>query len=422
MSAGLSVVIALVLLVLIVLSALFSALETALFSLPAPQVARLKETNPRLGSALQRLLEKPHSLLGAILFGDAIVNFPLIILCVFLLRTRWHEYAPFWIEALLIFALIVIACDLVPKMFGLRQPTLVAKIGVPVLTAAMPLLAPILGLLEKLSEAIANALTPAQFAPRHFVSDDEMEALVELSAEEGILHHTESEMIQEIIKLGDKTVKDCMTPRVDAFLLPDDLTNDEAIRQLREKRYRRVPVYGETPDDVIGILDAKRFLASPREPYIELLDPPSFVPETMKAIDLLKNFLAHPQGLAVIVDEFGGTEGMITLSDLIEEIIGEAAQSRELLIEQIAPGRWIVNGQMRLDDLARELGAPLQEDGVDTIGGLVFNRLGHLPKPGTALSLDEWELTVRRTSRKRIEEVLIEKKADGEPTNAAPAA
>jgi CBS domain containing-hemolysin-like protein len=236
-----------------------------------------------------------------------------------------------------------------------------------------------------------------------------METLVELSAEEGTLQQSESEMIRGIIKLGDKTVKDCMTPRVDAFFLPDDLTNTEVISQLREKRYRRVPVYGETPDDVTGILDAKRFLADPSESYIEQLDPPSFVPETMKAINLLKNFLAHPQGMAVIVDEFGGTEGIITLSDIIEEIIGETAptQARELLIEKIDGNRWIVNGQMRLDDLAGELGARIEEDGVDTIGGLIFNRLGHLPKPGTTLQIDGFALTVRRTSRKRVEEVLI---------------
>ncbi len=410
MSAGLLAATALILVVLVILSAIFSALETALFSLQAYQVARLREKNPRCGAMLERWLEKPRVLLSAILFGDAVVNLPLTILCLFLMREVLRDFAPFWAEALIIFALIVIGCDLVPKLFGLRQPSRVALIGVPVLGAALPVIGPVVHVLEKWSEKIAGLLTPAKLQPRRHLSDNEMETLVELSAEEGTLHVAESEMIQEIIKLGDKTVKDCMTPRVDAYFIPDDLSNEEAILHLCENRHRRVPVYGETPDDVLGVLDVKRFLADPSQPYVETVDPPSFVPETMKAIDLLKSFLAHPQGMAVIVDEFGGTEGIITLSDLVEEIIGEAApeRDRELLIERIAFNRWIVNGQTRLDDLGVEIGVPIEEEGVETIGGLIFNRLGHLPKPGTTLQIEGLAVTVRRTSRKRVEEVLIE--------------
>src|SRR5207245_2470671 len=154
---------------------------------------------------------------------------------------------------------------------------------------------------------------------RHGLDDGELETLVEIGEEEGALHETEGEMIQEIIKLGDKTAKDCMTPRVDTFALPDDLANDEAIAQLKEKRHRRVPVYAETPDQILGIIDVKTFLLNPSDHYTEMLLAPSYVPETMRALDLLKLFLTHAQGLAIVVDEFGGTEGIITLSDIVEE-------------------------------------------------------------------------------------------------------
>src|ERR1700751_6061685 len=110
-------------------------------------------------------------------------------------------------------------------------------------------------------------------------------------------------MIQEIIKLGDKTAKDCMTPRVETFALPDDLTNEQAIAQLKERRHRRVPVYADTPDNVVGIINAKMLLRDPSEHYTETLLPPSFVPETMRALELIKLFLTHAQGLAVVVDE-----------------------------------------------------------------------------------------------------------------------
>jgi CBS domain containing-hemolysin-like protein len=219
-------------------------------------------------------------------------------------------------------------------------------------------------------------------------------------------------MIQEIVKMGDKTAKDCMTPRVDAFALADDLSNEEAIAQLKEKRFRRVPVYADTPDNVVGIIDVKLFLLDSSEHYTETLLSPSFVPETMRSLDLLKLFLTHPQSLAVVVDEFGGTEGIITMFDIIEEILSDAAPARgdvDLYIEPLENGKFLVSGNARLDDLREHLGFELEAEGIDTIGGLVFNRLGYLPQAGATIALPRVTATVRRTSRKRIQELLLEK-------------
>jgi CBS domain containing-hemolysin-like protein len=202
-----------------------------------------------------------------------------------------------------------------------------------------------------------------------------------------------------------------MTPRVDTFALPDDLTNEEAIARLKEKRHRRVPVYADTPDQIAGIIDVKMFLLSPVEHYTEMLIAPSFVPETMRAIDLLKLFLTHAQGLAIVVDEFGGTEGIITMSDIVEEILSDAVPLGEasLYIEPLEKGKFLVSGNARLDDLSEHLGFELEAEGIDTIGGLVFNRLGYLPPTGTQLEIPRLAITVRRAGRKRIEELLLEK-------------
>jgi CBS domain containing-hemolysin-like protein len=247
------------------------------------------------------------------------------------------------------------------------------------------------------------------------LSDAELGTLVEMGEEEGALHEAEAEMIQEIIKLGDKTAKDCMTPRVDSFILPDDLTNEEAIARLKEKRHRRVPVYVDTPDQVLGILDVKMFLLDPADHYTEKLIAPSFVPATMRALDLLKLFLTHAQGLAIVVDEFGGTEGLITVSDIVEEILSDAVPRGDvdLYIEPLENGRFLVNGNARLDDLSEHLGFDIEADGIDTIGGFVFNRLGYLPPSGTRLEIPRLVITVRRASRKRIEEMLLEKTTGG---------
>ena len=398
---------------LIFVSALFSGLETALFSLRPHQLRRLEQNHPALVNFVQLFRDKPRRVLNVLLLGDGLVKVPLVVLCLFLLwRGPLAGHLPQWVAAILIFAIVILLCDLVPKLIALAAPYRLSTVGAFVLQASVGLLDRVGRILESVSTAIVDLLTPQRLRTRARLSDEELETLVEIGEEEGTLHEAEGEMIQEIIKMGDKTAKDCMTPRVETFALADDLTNEQAIAQLKEKRYRRVPVYADTPDNVVGIIDVKLFLLDSSEHYTESLLAPSFVPETMRALDLLKLFLTHPQSLAIVVDEFGGTEGIITMSDIVEEILSGAAPPRgevDLYIEPLEDGKFLVSGHARLDDLHDHLGFELEADGIDTIGGLVFNRLGYLPQAGAKIELPRLAVTVRRTSRKRIEELLLEK-------------
>jgi len=398
---------------LIFVSALFSGLETALFSLRPHQLRRLEQNHPALVNFVQLFRDKPRRVLNVLLLGDGLVKVPLVVLCLFLLwRGPLAGHLPQWVAAILIFAIVVLLCDLVPKLIALAAPYRLSTVGAFVLQASVGLLDRVGRILESVSTAIVDLLTPQRLRTRARLSDEELETLVEIGEEEGTLHEAEGEMIQEIIKMGDKTAKDCMTPRVETFALADGLTNEQAIAQLKEKRYRRVPVYADTPDNVVGIIDVKLLLLDSSEHYTESLLAPSFVPETMRALDLLKLFLTHPQSLAIVVDEFGGTEGIITMSDIVEEILSGAAPPRgevDLYIEPLEDGKFLVSGHARLDDLHEHLGFELEADGIDTIGGLVFNRLGYLPQAGAKIELPRLAVTVRRTSRKRIEELLLEK-------------
>jgi len=398
---------------LIFLSALFSGLETALFSLRPHQLRRLEANHPALTKFVQLFRDKPRRVLNGLLLGDALVKVPLVVLCLFLLwRGPFGGRIPQWLAAIVIFAIVVLLCDLIPKLLALSAPYRLSTIGAFTVQASVRFLDHVGSMLENASAAIVDLATPARLRTRARFSDEELEALVEIGEEEGTLHEGEGEMIQEIIKMGDKTAKDCMTPRVDSFALSDHLTNEQAIAQLKERRYRLVPAYADTPDNIVGIVDVKRFLLDPSDHYTETLLAPSFVPETMRALDLLKLFLTHPQALAVVVDEFGGTEGIITMSDIVEEILSEAAPAGgdiDLYIEPLENGKILVSGQARLDDLREYLGFELEADGIDTIGGLIFNQLGHLPPEGTRVELTRLTVTVRRTSRKRIKELVLEK-------------
>ena len=404
---------------LIFVSALFSGLETALFSLRPHQLRRLEENHPALSDFVQLFRDKPRRVLNVLLLGDGLVKVPLVVLCLFLLwRGPLAGRLPQWLAAILIFAIVVLLCDLVPKLIALAAPYRLSTIGAFTLQTSVRLLDRVGRALERVSTVIVDLLTPVRLRTRARLSDEELETLVEIGEEEGTLHQAEGEMI--------KTAKDCMTPRVETFALADDLTNEQAITQLKDKRFRRVPVYADTPDNIVGIIDVKLFLLDTSEHYTETLLAPSFVPETMRALDLLKLFLTHPQSLAIVVDEFGGTEGIITMSDIVEEILGDAAPSRgdvDLYIEPLEDGKFLVSGHARLDDLREHLGFELEADGIDTIGGLVFNRLGYLPQAGAKVELSRLTVTVRHTSRKRIEELLLEKTTCLEDqTNAGTAA
>ena len=397
---------------LIVGSALFSGVETALFLLKPHQLRRLEANHSGLTKFIQRFQENPRRVLSVLLLGDGLVNVLLVILClVFLWEGPLAGRVPQWLAGIAIFAIVVLVCDLIPKLLALSAPYKLSAVSAFILPISIPLLDCVGRGLESVSDHLLDLLTPAHLRTRARLGDEDLETLMQMSEEEGALYEGEAEMIHEIIKLGDKTAKDCMTPRVDTFLLPDDLTNEEAIARLKEKRHRRVPVYADTPDQVVGIIDAKLFLLDPSEHYTEKLIAPSFVPETMHALELLKRFLTHAQGMAVVVDEFGGTEGIITMDDIVEEILSDALPRDNVAfyIESLGNGKYLVSGSARLDDLSEHLGFRIEAEGIDTIGGFVFTRLGYLPPSGTKLEIPRLAITVRRSGRKRIEEILLEK-------------
>ncbi len=420
-------------------SAFFSAAETALFSLQPRQIEHLREALPGRGAQLDALFANPRRLLSMILLADTLANLPLCVLGLYFLHafSSWHEAGgsvtgmgvPMWPTALVLFVVVVGVCDLLPKLLALRRPEQIASPAVRVLGALRPALSPVCGALQAAGEWLADWLTPRRVRHPLKLTEAEFGALVEVGAEEGAIHAAESEMIQEIVKLGDKTAKDCMTPRVEVFAIVDDLPNADAIVRLRAERRHRVPVYGETPDDIVGVLDVRRFLEqaarAPRPEdaphYTEVMDPPSYVSESMRALELMRAFLSRRQGLAVIVDEYGGTEGVVTLADIVEEVVGDALPSGEedLYIEPLDDDRLLVGGHARLDDISEHEGFEMQAEGLDTINGLIFNRLGYLPKVGATLNLPPGlKLTIRRVTRKTVDEVLIEKEPESERSQA----
>ena len=408
------------LLILAVISAFISGIETALFSIREWRLHRWRKKDPKGVEQYETLMKKPREVLSVILLVDTVVNILLIVLTVATARSIAIPF-PYWIKTLFLFALIVIACDLVPKMLALRDPFRFARQAIVFLRVSLPLFGPVSKVSQRASEVIASLFLSAQPERVEQFNDEELIALVELSAEQGQLRAEEQEMIEAIIKLGNKSVKDCMTPRVDAFFISDSMTNEEVIQQLQIKRRARVPVFGESPDEILGILDVKAFLADPSEHYAEKVDVPSFVPETMRALDLLRAFLKHPQRLAIVIDEFGGTEGVVTMGDILDEILAEVAPrgDEELYLEELGNGNWLACGSVRLEDLEEALHLDFDTEEFDTLNGLIFNRLGYVPRSGEKVQVPPLDLEVRQSSRRRVVEVKLRRMEKKEAAKAA---
>jgi CBS domain containing-hemolysin-like protein len=403
-------------LLLAVASAAFSAVETAIFSMSEERRRRLRERDPRRADMLDSLMLRPEEVANTLLLANTLTNLPLLVLLLASVDALGLSNSGWGLGFLVAgFIVLVAVCDVLPKLSALAAPIRTTRLSLPLVRRLLSLLEPLTGMLQKLSEATVRRVVSKGATRPAGLTDEELETLVQIGLEEGTFDETESRLLSEIVKLRGESARHCMTPRVDAFTLSDDLTNQQAAELVRRKRYRFVPVRGETPDDIVGLLNVKDFLLHPSAShYTERLQPPSFVPETMKALDLLRGFLNHRQHLAILLDEYGGIEGLVTLSDLLEELLGEEGPDgrSELYIERLGPSRLLASGSARLDDLAEQIGLDTDGKDIETIGGLVVEHFGSLPRPGESFVHGGWRITVRRATRKRVREVLIEPEND----------
>ncbi len=403
---------AIVFVLLVAVAAVVSALETGLFALKEHQVGLIAGENDRFRQRLGRLFERKDAFVNQTLLLSAFLNLGVAASGLALHRRLADQFdLPRFPLALALIVAIILLADVFPKLLSLGRPRGVFKLTSGIMLALHPIIAPISNGLAWLSDKITSRLATASVKKPSDVKEDELETLVEMRKDEGSLEDLEGEMIREIIKLRSKTAKDCMTPRVEVGVLADDLGDREADRAIREQIHKRIPVYHETPDEIVGVLDVAAYLQSPSpEPrYRDHIRPPVFAPETMPAIDMFESYLQEPRSLVIVLDEFGGFEGIVTQTDMVEIIVGDAAPDAETPQEilHIGRGTLLVTGTARLDDIGEELETDLEEEGLDTIGGLIFTKLGEVPERGETITLGDIVATVRKSNSKRIEELLL---------------
>jgi len=412
------------LIVLLILSAFFSGSEVAFFSIKQKNLEDEFKSSKLIYRYASNLIAFPRRLLITVLVGNTLVNVAASIVSVSIALEIAHIYQVkvnviLTIQIILITIIILLFGELLPKVFASKHPHLTIKlIAVPLYLFSM-IIYPVA---ESITELIRLTFSKIKFdKTKTAISEKEISELAEFGHERGTLEEDEQEIISSFVEFKSVLVVEVMTPRVDIVAVPYNVSREELIETINRSGYSRFPVYRENLDKIVGLVHAKDLLQFLRnksfiteETIRKITRDVLFVPEGKKISEMLKEFQQKKMHLAVVVDEFGGTSGIITLEDIIEEIIGEIWDEHdpeENSIKTISPEKISVLGKVTVAEVNELIGREIipASDDYDTIAGLIINQAGNIPKEGYSFNLNNYKLTVKEVLKKRIKRIEIEK-------------
>jgi len=367
----------------------FALAETALFSLSNWQLRQLAEKHPRAGKMVGDLLERPDDLMATLALGNTFANAAVTAAALWMI---FDAKRPFFLTLAGLIALVLIGCEVFPKTLAVRQPERWAMRSVWLLL-----------LFQKSTRPLHQA---AQWLDSLFLRK------VSRAFQQGTLGESEKEIILQIISLDQRTARDVMRPRAAMACVSDDATIEEMIATARKFRHRRLPIYDETPDTIVGILNTRALLLDPGMDLSEVIEFPSFVPETMNLLRLFQSLQQQRRGMAVVLDEFGGVAGIVTMEDILVLLVGtihSAPAAEGFVMEKLGPAQWRVNGSMRLEDFRREFPALGDVAEVETMGGLLTHLLGVVPENGESATYRNLKLTARVVDDRRVHELTVQR-------------
>jgi len=395
---------------LIMLSGCMSASETTLFGLSTRQRLLLRERSVT-GRIVDTLLADQRQLLITILLANTTVNVSYFVLSsVAMMRCT----APPPIQAIIgtVMLLVLILCgEVIPKVLADAARLRLAPLLSPPLLALHRGLTPVRFLLSDVIIApLVRLVSPAR-APEK-LSENELESLIALSTKEGALDPDEQRVLRELVSLRRIKVRSVMTPRVRMPALSAEASRDEVMTVIAATGRQEIPVHGDGADEIRGFLNVKRFLSAPDSCAItdpRVMNPPSYVPEIASLEQLLEFFRARHTRSAIAVDEYGGTEGLVTIDDLLHEVVGETSDSLGAMAEPrlIGLGTWQVTGDEQLRDWARLLGVDIDEARISTLSGYVIDQLGRAPMPGDRIETPKAEIVVERVNKQWVASALV---------------
>jgi gliding motility-associated protein GldE len=413
-------------LILLAFSAFFSGSEVALFSLDKKKSNIQLANNPLIRHYLKILLDAPRRLLVTILIGNTLVNVALSILSVILAldfasKNSISTELVLSFQIILLTSIIIVFGEISPKVWASKNPLLYSKIAVLPLYFLSVLIYPAAELISESIQLLSKKL--GVIKRNKVLSRQDFSHLAEVVHELGTIQDNEHSLIKSIVSFKSVTVKEIMRPRVDIAGISINSTLEEIMKTITDSGHSRLPLYKDDLDEVVGIIYAKDLLPFLKEMeklkqfnLLKIARKPMFVPETKLISDLMQEFQEKKMHIAIIVDEYGGTAGLVSLEDIIEEILGEIRDEYDITDEPLiknSDGSFLVKGDLSITEINEILNIEIdtEDDNFETIGGFILNHAGTIPKEGYYVISNNYKFTVKHTLKKRILKVHIEKAA-----------
>jgi CBS domain containing-hemolysin-like protein len=358
------------------------------------------------------MLSNPHRLLATILFGNMLVNIASSSLGENITSYLFSGGTALFVAVLAMTLLILLFGEIMPKVIAVEWPAQIAPLVVVPLNIFSMIISPARRSLRWITDLFVDPMTDKPI-PSPGVTEEELKTALDIGYSEGAVHRLERDLIEKVISFGDKRVEQVMTPRMRMVSIGVNTPVDRALRVLKRKGYSRVPIYEGNEDTIVGVLHMKDFLRQPKgESLRDYLRPVYFIPETKKIDDLFREFQSKRQHLAVAIDEYGIVSGVITMDDLLEEIVGKIADKKReawTAYKKVSPDRIVVEAAMELEDFNQQMKTSLKDDQAQSIGGYVINQLGRVPKVKEKVRIGDLEFEVVESEPRRIVRMQVTK-------------
>jgi len=402
---------------LLCLSAFFSGSETALFSLSREQRRRLQESKRRSAWLIDRLLHDPKALLVTVLFGNMLVNVGFFSLSYTLAESIRHDARYGTTGATVVglmglFTLIVFG-EVMPKSMAIQFALPISRLACGPIYLLAKLFRPIRYVFGSVLD-VALRFSDRFHSPQGYITAEELKMLIGLCERHGVIDRDEQRMIQDVVEFADIRVREVMVPRVDMALFRLGGRVDEFLALARERRVSKIPVYENTIDEIVGIVHVRDLFLHAEDDVRDHVRPVLFVPESKTVESLLREFRREHRQIAIVVDEYGGTEGLVTLEDILEEIVGEIGdefdQPEPEPVRRIEEDRYLLSGDLSIREWSGIFGFDVGRGRMNTLGGFVTSLLGHLPRPGERVDYKNLSFEVEAMRGRRVATVLLERR------------
>jgi len=401
------------LIALLVLSALFSSSETALTTVNRIRIRTLAGQGDKRAMTLLAVLQNPEKMLSVILIGNNVVNLYASSLATTVTLSLFGSKLVGVATGILTLAVLVFG-EVAPKTMASRNAEQIALRAAGPVKCLMWLFTPLVFVVNNLARLVMKLFGADRPGKRELMTAEELRTIVQVGHEEGVIENSERKMIDNVFDFGDRSARDIMIPRIDMTCIDIEAGYDELMEVVREEKYTRIPVYKESADTIVGILNIKDLLFRAQDkPFriAELMRKPLFTYEQKKTSELMVEMRKNYTNLAIVLDEYGVTAGMVTMEDILEEIVGEIRdeydRDEEKSIRRIAPNTYLIEGNVKIDDVNEVLQLHLASEDYESIGGYVLEQLEHFPKEGECVTKGGISFTVTRMEQTRIAEVKL---------------